>query len=228
MVYLTGDIHGRMGIRRLFQTEWLTTATKDDVLIICGDFGLIWDTADNFSWTEAAWMECLNRQPYTTLFVDGNHENFDRIDKLPITTKYGGKVHQVSEKIFHLMRGEYYIIQGYSFWVMGGATSIDQWCRIPKISWWAQEMPTHSERLHGLEVLEEHENKVDYILTHCAPSNLLEAISPWYESDELNSYLKVIYNNIEFKHWYCGHYHQDREIADNFTILYRKIIPIKI
>lgn len=54
MVYLTGDIHGRMGIRRLFQTEWLTTATKDDVLIICGDFGLIWDTADNFSWTEAA------------------------------------------------------------------------------------------------------------------------------------------------------------------------------
>lgn len=48
---------------------------RDDCTIICGDFGGLWaDTP-----AEAYWLDCLEEKPFTTLFVDGNHENFDRL-----------------------------------------------------------------------------------------------------------------------------------------------------
>ena len=45
--------------------------------IICGDFGGIWDKSGD-SKKEAMILNQLECKSYTTLFVDGNHENFDR------------------------------------------------------------------------------------------------------------------------------------------------------
>ena len=44
MIYITGDTHGEFG--RRFNTQNFPeqkTMTKDDYVIICGDFGGIWD-----------------------------------------------------------------------------------------------------------------------------------------------------------------------------------------
>lgn len=81
---------------------------------------------------------------------------------------FGGNVqiHPDANNIIHLMRGEYYTIEGKTFWTMGGATSIDKESRIKDVTWWEAELPTTAEYNHGLEALEKHNNEVDYILTH--------------------------------------------------------------
>lgn len=47
--------------------------TKNDYLRITGDFGFVWDGSK----TDEYWLNWLNKKPYTVLFVDGNHENFE-------------------------------------------------------------------------------------------------------------------------------------------------------
>ena len=84
MIYVTGDIHAWIDIRKL--KRW--PAKSNDTLIICGDFGLFWDALP--SREEKYWLEWLHKKPWTTLFVDGNHENFNRLETYPKEEKYHG------------------------------------------------------------------------------------------------------------------------------------------
>lgn len=49
-------------------------------MIICGDFGGIWDGSE----AEQQVLDWLENRPFTTLFVDGNHENFDLLHTCPV------------------------------------------------------------------------------------------------------------------------------------------------
>lgn len=105
MIFITGDIHGdptRFSINNFPEQKEIT---RDDFVIICGDFGLIW--AQEESKREKYWLDWLEDKPYTTLFVDGNHENFARLNACPVENWHGGKVHKIREHVIHLMRGEY-------------------------------------------------------------------------------------------------------------------------
>ena len=51
-----------------------------DYVIICRDFGT-W----NDSPRARHWLDWLNEKSFTTLFVDGNHSNFDRLYAMPIS-----------------------------------------------------------------------------------------------------------------------------------------------
>lgn len=56
--------------------------TKDDYVIICGDFGGIWatDIIDAKETPEEKYaLDWLENKPFTTLFIPGNHENYDRL-----------------------------------------------------------------------------------------------------------------------------------------------------
>lgn len=66
MIYVTGDMHGMAGLRRL--EEW-QDGRAGDYLIVAGDFGYPWD----FSEEECAEIAWLESRPYQVLFVDGNH-----------------------------------------------------------------------------------------------------------------------------------------------------------
>ena len=88
MIFVTGDTHG----------DWMTRLnshsfpegvelTKDDYVIICGDFGLWHDTKE-----ERHNLEWLDNKPFTTLFVCGNHENYDRLYEYPVEEWNGGKI----------------------------------------------------------------------------------------------------------------------------------------
>jgi len=82
-IYITGDIHGEMQIDRLSSKNWSEgkELTKEDFLIICGDFGLIWDNdPDSIRGRKEQYrIKWLNSKSWTTLFVDGNHENHHRL-----------------------------------------------------------------------------------------------------------------------------------------------------
>ena len=79
-VWITGDIHGdptRFSTESFYEQKEMT---KDDYCIVLGDFGLIWDHRGE-SKNEKWWLDWLESKPFTTLFIDGNHENHDRLDE---------------------------------------------------------------------------------------------------------------------------------------------------
>jgi len=75
MIFVTGDIHGEHSIRKFNSHEFPegSSLTKNDYVICTGDFGLIWDVNQSGP-TEQYWLDWLSNKPWTTLFVDGNHE----------------------------------------------------------------------------------------------------------------------------------------------------------
>jgi len=120
MIFLTGDTHGDF---TRFSTDIFPEQkqmTKDDFVIVCGDFGLWHGTKQ-----ERHWLDWLNDKPFTTLFVDGNHENFDRLYQMPVSDWTGGQVHFIRDSVIHLMRGHVFDIAGKRVFAMGGASSHD-------------------------------------------------------------------------------------------------------
>ena len=109
VIYITGDTHGGIDINKL-TSKALKKAnlnlTEEDYVIICGDFGFIWspDTSSDYKY-DLHWLEWFKEKPFTTLFVDGNHENFEVLEKYPISQWNGGQVQFINEKVIHLRRG---------------------------------------------------------------------------------------------------------------------------
>lgn len=213
-IYITGDTHGdfsRFSSKKFSIGEKLT---KNDVIIITGDFGGIWNI-NKSSKKEMYWLKWLEEKPWTTLFIDGNHENFDRLDMLNEIDMFGGKVGFLNKSIFHLKRGNVYTIQGKKFFVFGGGYSIDKIYRTPNISWWPQEMPNHSEYKKGLDTLVKYNNKIDFIITHTCSINafnlMKQSHSMFYKEIEQERQIRIYFSEIEklveYDEWFCGHFH---------------------
>lgn len=120
-IFVTGDTHGdfsRFKQSIFYEQENLS---KDDSLIVCGDFGGIW----NNSLEEIAALDWLDSLPFTTLFVCGNHENFDILSSYKAEKWNGGLVHKIRPSVIHLMRGQVFTLEGRHFFTMGGARSHD-------------------------------------------------------------------------------------------------------
>lgn len=247
MVYITGDCHADF---RKFSTDNFPDQkemTRDDIVIVCGDFGIWHDNGE-----ERYWLKWLNDKPFTTVFVDGNHENFDRLysDEFPIVEFHGGKAHQIREHIFHLMRGYVFDFDGKKFFAFGGAGSHDiqdgilderdfdtphdfykaikqwyaenKWFRINHVSWWKQELPSQEELAFGLQTLEQNHNQVDFIISHCCPQEVA-SLCGFREADELTAWFNTVAHTVQFDRWYFGHYHDNRQILGKFVMLYEKI-----
>ena len=232
MIYVTGDIHGSIDIRKLDKNKVTEKITKDDYVIICGDFGLVWNYKKEDS-KERKWLKWLNNRPWTTLFVDGNHECFPRLNSFPVKEWHGGRVHEIRPKVLHLMRGEIFEIDGNTIFAMGGASSHD---RGPVVgdtevvrgkSWWPEEIPSDEERAFGFNNLEAHGFKVDYIISHCLPNTFQGYIKQGtFPNDLLTEYFDYVNEMTTYKHWYTGHYHVNVDITNKLSVLFSRIVPI--
>lgn len=250
MVYITGDCHGDG--RRFSSVHFpeQKEMTREDFVIVCGDFGLWHDTAE-----ERDWFDRLGKKPFTLLFVDGNHENFDRLygGEFCIVDFHGGKAHQIRENVYHLMRGYVFELCGKKFFAFGGARSRDiddgildaddfdddkafehvvkRWSaerrkfRINHVSWWEQELPSEAEMEFGLKTLEKCGNEVDFIISHCCPQQIVSVFAGGFcQSDVLTSYFNVVAETVGFTKWFFGHYHDDQVIMHKFMMLYEQIV----
>ena len=134
MLYVTGDLHIPIDIEKLNGKRFpeQKQLTKRDFVVVCGDFGGIWSGGRK----DRYWLRWLERKRFTTLFVDGNHENFDLLDAFPVQRWSGGKVHKVAEGVYHLMRGQVYSVEGRKLFAMGGGASGDREFRTEGVSWW--------------------------------------------------------------------------------------------
>lgn len=226
MLGFTGDCHGNF--ERLNEQNFpeQKEMTKEDYVIICGDFGGVWH-GDKENERENRILDWLESRPFTTLFVDGNHENFDRLKEYPVEIWNGGKVHKIRPSVIHLMRGQVFQIDGKKIFTFGGAQSHDIPYRTNHLSWWAEEMPSEEEMDEGIRNLEENGNQVDYIVSHCCASSTLDLLSHGrFKKDYLSDYLEKIRQNVQFKKWFFGHYHYDIQINAEEYLLYGQIARI--
>lgn len=219
MIIYIGDTHGSLETYKIkYYDNFLR---ENDYLIVLGDFGLPWTYPDTKHRKEGEWwLNWLEQKPYTTLFVDGNHENFNLLNSYPVEEWNGGKVHRLNKKVLHLMRGQIFTINKKTLFTMGGARSTDKYLRKENYSWWKEEMPSKKEYDEALDNLDKYNWKVDYVVTHCAPTRILKQIAPYMEKDELNSFLDIVASQLDFKCWYFGHYHKDASFRDENKKLY--------
>lgn len=247
MVFVTGDCHAEFNKFSTKNFPEQKEMTRDDIVIVCGDFGIWHDNEE-----ERYWLKWLSKKNFTVVFVDGNHENFDRLygDEFPVVDFHGGKAHKIRDNIYHLMRGYVFEFDGRKFFCFGGASSHDisdgvldradfdsdeefvakvkdwdkRWkmFRINHLSWWKQELPTEDELAFGLQTLIQNGNKVDYIISHCCPQEIA-SLCGFREPDVLTQWFNMVAHTVQFDKWYFGHYHDNRQIMSRFILLYEKI-----
>lgn len=243
MIYLTGDCHGDFSKISNLKNK----LNKDDYIIVTGDFGY-WNKRQEPTFDK------LSKLPFTILFVEGNHSNYDMLNELDVEVWNGGNVHFIRDNIIHLMRGQIFNIENQKFFTFGGAKSHDicdgildpndfktkeefyntyylwdmqhKMFRVKGISWWEEELPTEIEMHNALNILEENNWKVDYIITHDCPSEILLRINDSYEINVLNNFFAMIDESTYFKKWYFGHHHIDKQINNNYICLYHNIIKL--
>lgn len=226
-ILITGDTHGTFDMGKIVKYFNNTdkSYTKDDYLIICGDVGVCGISKKD----EVETRQILGGLPVTVLFIDGNHENFDELNSYAVEKWHGGKVHIIGDLI-HLMRGQVFEIDGKKFFTFGGAYSIDRMYRSEGTSWWPEELPSKEEYEEGMAHLEENGYKVDYIITHTAPRELVAEMGMelMEGGEELGQYLQRVADWTEFSAWYFGHFHEDTEIDDTYFCLYNEIVEIMV
>ena len=217
MVYVTGDIHADFKLLK----KRLSKIKKNDYLIICGDFGFIWDNSE----LEQKILKTLGR--YNILFVDGANENFDLLKEYAVTEWNGGKVQVISGNLIHLMRGQVFDLQGVKIFTFGGGESTYGYFENEGNKWKSLELPSKAEMVEGVENLNKCDYKVDYIITHDAPQSICNSIfkNPTY--NHLHTYLDQVAKSCKFRRWYSGCYHKNKKVTSIHSLVFDQIIPLE-
>lgn len=248
MIYITGDVHGAITNRFNYYSDYNKVGNK---VIILGDFGLVFfnekanKLRDEIELPLVNYLEGFNCE---FLFIDGNHDNIDRLHDIPDLYRYGAKVGEIASNVFYLKRGNVYTIEDKTFACMGGATSIDRGNRTEGVNWWYNENPSSVEWSTLQSNLFKLHNKVDYVLTHTPPMSIARRILKWemmcnyhmpeymIDDDMIHSVncptaktLDIVSNMISFKVWFYGHMHHDLVIKDypKYVGMYKQILRLE-
>ncbi len=214
-VFVCGDFHGALDIRKITRREWskAKTLTKVDTLIQLGDFGLVW--SKNPSDTDKYWLEWLDQQSYTFAFVDGNHENFELLEEYPTEDWNGGTVRRISENVIWLLRGEVYTIEGNNYFALGGAASTDKEFRRNRIEWWKEELWSYDEEDYIFQQAQN--NHIDVVVSHTCPTSLIKHLCTYKEGydDPVSKSMEALLEHINPQMWHFGHFHVDTQLEVN-------------
>ena len=88
-------------------------------------------------------------------------------------------------------------------------------------------MPSEEEREEGRQNLAEYGNRVDFMVTHCCSAGTQAILGGgMYTPDELTKYFQELRETVQFKKWFFGHYHDNRNVNTEEILLYEQIIRI--
>lgn len=220
MICITGDIHA--DFERL-KHKSIRKLRKNDYLIICGDFGFIWDGSKK----ERALLKKLGKKKYHVLFVDGCHENYTLLNQYEETDWNGGRVRVISGKLMQLQRGYVYKLGDRKIFTFGGGQSEDADIRRAANTWWVEEIPTESEIERAVHTLEANGNVVDYIITHEAPASIKEFLQlDTEQKSEVTAYFDKVKSTCRFKRWFFGKYHLNKIISSQYQALFNDVVVI--
>ena len=222
MLYITGDMHGD---ENRISKQRLSMLHKGDTLLICGDFGFLWDDSAK----ERAVRKKLEKREYTICFVDGTHENFQLLNDCPLVDWNGGKAHRLQANIYHLLRGQMYTIDGKTVFTMGGGENPEADILEDTLS--ANDkaaIPTDQELLDGVNRMEKAGFRCDYIVTHEPPSKIKEFLmlgeNATLRVTALSAYFDELQTQCSYRHWYFGSMHLDKFISGRQTAVFRTIV----
>ena len=225
MIILTGDIHG--DITRLLNIQEEKELTKEDYIIVAGDFGMIW----NINTYQENLKKIKKYVKAKVLFVDGNHENFNLLEQFPICSFADNLAQKINDQVYRLLRGRVYKIESKTIFTFGGAKSIDRQYRILNESWWLQEEPTETEIGYGEASLIRDLDKIDYVVTHDCPDFATYKMFHIFPRDpdyllpkQFEYWYELIKDGKNFKQWFFGHMHVDMQIHDDLRGLFRDYV----
>lgn len=224
MIYITGDTHGQFKRVETFCERFETN--REDILIILGDAGI------NYSggWRDRRRKELLEELPITLFCIHGNHEKRPHtINTYKEKMWHGGMVYyeEVYPNLLFAKDGEVFDFDGKKTIVMGGAYSVDKMVRlIYGYGWWADEQPSEEIKKDVERQLDELDWKVDVVLSHTTPRKyepvemFLEGLDQSEIDKSTEEWLDDIENKLDYKKWYCGHYHTEKKI-DKVEIMFK-------
>lgn len=233
-VFVRGDTHGDFDFLPEFCLEKNTTA--QDLLIILGDAGI-----NYYGPTQKKEMKLksfLREQPITLLCVRGNHE--DRPEDRP---EYSLKDVGIGDAVYtnewvpnvwFAKDGGEYNINGMKCLTVGGAYSVDKFYRISNgWKWVANEMLNSDEIAEVLDVC--YHQQYDHVFTHTCPLEwqptdlFLKGLDQNSIPKNMERALSQVERYCEYKHWWFGHFHDDRMdcIGDGKVhMLFNQIVEI--
>ena len=238
-VFLSGDKHGDYKDVEHFCLKWNTS--KEDLLVILGDNGVnYWGPH-----RDKKLKNYLSSLPISFLMIKGNH------DQRPSTKLYTiapedahpllkGSVFVEKDYpslLFAPMYGGIELLAD-TVWkkcfILGGAYSADKWYRLEMQAlgyhgyrWFADEQLSLWEMKEAAEMIRDYEP--DYILSHTCPYKYIprDMFMPQIDQstvdDTMEHWLGTVEESVDYKRWYCGHWHTDRTV-DKMRFMYHDII----
>jgi predicted phosphodiesterase len=217
MIYVTGDMHGDLS---RFRRKSLRRLKKGDTLIVCGDFGFVFDGSEK----ERRILKWIGRRRFQVLFVEGLHDNLNLLEGYPAQDWNGGQARQVSGNLRHLCRGHIFTIEGKSILAFGGGeTSALEGV----LNWWEHLLPSPREIEETRGRLAARGNTVDYIVTHQC-SRRLKRLLTAEETDinVLETFFDELRAGCKFKGWFFAGYHFDRFIPPCEAALFEEVAAL--
>ena len=237
---ITGDTHGAVKPRiEKILKQYNTVDPENLKVIILGDASVNY-TLDKNDWLNKKAISSLGISIYC---VRGNHE--ERPENLGYELIYDdyvdGEVYV--DKDFPLIRyfkdGGIYNINGYSVLVMGGAYSVDKYYRLARakasnssFSGWFKDEQLTEEEMN--EIYENVKGKhFDFVFSHTCPYSweptdlFLSCIDQDSVDTSMEKWLDKLKNNIDFRVWCFGHFHEDRIELPRVEQFYYDCIPLE-
>jgi len=221
MIYVTGDFHGEF---EKFKSSGMKQLKKNDILIVCGDFGFLWDGGH----AEKRLIKKIGRLPYKVLFVEGSHENYRAFDEYPETTVYGGRARIIYGNLVLLRRGNIYQIEGKKIFAFGGG--IGEFLENSEQTEGSiARLPTEEDMKLALKTIESCDGQVDVVVTHDCPMLIRGSIIGNSEDmNHLHIFLQLISEKLSFRQWYFGCYHMDKQVSPTYRAVYDNVVRVNI
>lgn len=223
MIYLTGDIHGNP--EPIFEFCKRLEVRREDTVIILGDVGANYFGNER----DTAMKDILESLKVNILCIHGNHEmRPSTIPAYSLREWNGGMVwtERTHPHLRFAKDGEVYTIEGKRFLAIGGAYSVDKQIRIANhYGWWADEQPSEEIKLYVES--QAGQGNVDYVLSHTClfryvpHEAFISGLDQSTIDDSTERWLDTIEQRVNYKAWYCGHWHIDKHI-DRMHFLFHK------
>ena len=228
MIIVTGDIHGDASRIQDF-SEW-RGLQKEDIIIILGDVGVNYclDSRDGKK------KQILSRLKPTIFCIHGNHEQRPQLIEGYIRKEWNGGAVWYQKEYPNLLfaeDGSVFSMDGHRFLVIGGAYSVDKYYRLERgYGWWESEQPTDEIKRRVERSIAENKD-IDIVLSHTCPFKYepREMFLPMIDQNTVDTsteeWLDTIEESLDYKTWYCGHWHTDKKI-DRMIFLYKSFLEI--
>jgi Icc-related predicted phosphoesterase len=220
LICITGDIHGDL---KRFSDKKIKKLKKGDMLIVCGDFGFIWDGGKK----EQQILKKIGKKKFYTLFIEGCNDNLNLIAEYPTAEFCGGMVHEISGNLKHLIRGNVYDFLGQRFFVFGGGLTKDLDIRQNAGTYFESELADNAEINASLKKIAASHRKFDYIVTHEPPASIKELLS--FETNQISfvhNFFEAVKKDCSFTQWFFGKAHKNKIIPPKYTCLFDGVAVI--